>query len=297
MRLRHIEIFHAVYVTGSVSAAATSLNVSQPTVSKILRHAEDQLGFSLFHREKGRLFPTEKGDLLFKQTVPVFEQINELRKYSAMLASTNMGRLRIAMTPAFSLEVIPKVLAQFSKMHPDIPIEVETQHATEVGKLILNNSTDVGIVFEAIAQPGISVETVGQTEFICVSPRQFNIQSKSLTLNALSDHPLIQLNAKSQLGQMLTNKLQNQNLAVSGGSIIAETYHLAKRLAAQGAGVAIIDKITAYSGQRSGLRFHEISDFGPIRIDVLTRSGDPVVAYKKDFVDLFAAATEQFKHA
>ena len=40
MNLRHIEIFHAVYVNGSVSAAARALNVSQPSVSKMLRHAE-----------------------------------------------------------------------------------------------------------------------------------------------------------------------------------------------------------------------------------------------------------------
>ena len=114
MRIRHIEVFHAVFVTGSVSGAAKSLNVSQPTVSKILKHAEDQLGFHLFHREKGRLFPTKKGKLLFKEVLPVFEQINELRKYASMLSSTNMGRLRIAMTPAFSLEVVPKVYTEKS---------------------------------------------------------------------------------------------------------------------------------------------------------------------------------------
>ncbi|MBT8142476.1 MAG: LysR family transcriptional regulator [Gammaproteobacteria bacterium] len=52
MRLRHIEVFHAVYLTGSVSGGARALNVSQPTVSKVLKHAEDQLGFKLFHRSK-----------------------------------------------------------------------------------------------------------------------------------------------------------------------------------------------------------------------------------------------------
>ena len=45
MNLRHIEIFHAVYVDGSVSAAARALNVSQLSVSKMLRHAESLLGF------------------------------------------------------------------------------------------------------------------------------------------------------------------------------------------------------------------------------------------------------------
>ena len=62
MNLRHIEIFHAVYVNGSVSAAARALNVSQPSVSKTLRHAESLLGFVggvfLFH-EHPLLDPAE----------------------------------------------------------------------------------------------------------------------------------------------------------------------------------------------------------------------------------------------
>jgi len=47
MRLRHIEIFHAVYTCGSITAAAKVLNVPQPSVSKVLAHAESQLGWTL----------------------------------------------------------------------------------------------------------------------------------------------------------------------------------------------------------------------------------------------------------
>ena len=60
MRLRHIEVFQAVYVNGSISAAARALNISQPSVSKVLRHAESQLGFTLFKLVKQRLAPTDE---------------------------------------------------------------------------------------------------------------------------------------------------------------------------------------------------------------------------------------------
>ena len=58
MRLRHIEIFQAIRQTGSVSAAAQLLHVSQPAVTKVLQHAELQLGFPLFLRVRGKLQPT-----------------------------------------------------------------------------------------------------------------------------------------------------------------------------------------------------------------------------------------------
>jgi len=294
MRLRHIEIFHAVFMTGSVSGAAKSLNVSQPTVSKILRHAEDQLGFKLFYREKGRIFPTEKANLLFTQITPVYEQLNELKKYAVMLKSTNVGRLRIAMTPAFSLQAVPRALASFNKKHPDIPIEIETQHASEISRLIQNNTIDLGIVFEAVSQPGLKIQQLGQTEFVCVTPKSYKLNSVNVTLEDLAALPLIQLNAKSPLGHMLNKKLEGLGLYPDGSTIVAETYHLAKRLVEQGTGVAVIDKITAYSGAKTQLRFHELTGLDPIRVDVITRSNDPMISFKQDFLTILRAELKTY---
>ncbi len=294
MRLRHIEIFHAVYMTGSVSGAAKSLNVSQPTVSKVLRHAEDQLGFELFYREKGRIFPTEKANLLFTQITPVYEQLNELKKYAVMLKSTNVGRLRIAMTPAFSLQAVPRALAAFNKEHPDIPIEIETQHASEISRLLQNNTIDIGIVFEAVSLPGLMIQQLGQTEFVCVTPKSHKLRHKKITLKDLAALPLIQLNAKSPLGHMLNKKLESLGLFPNGSTIVAETYHLAKRLVEQGTGVAVIDKITAYSGSKAELRFHELTGLAPIRIDVVSRSNDPIISFKQDFLKILKLELETY---
>ena len=65
MRLRHIEVFNAVMQTGSVSAAARLINITQPAVSRTLQHAELQLGFALFQRARGRLTPTNEALALF----------------------------------------------------------------------------------------------------------------------------------------------------------------------------------------------------------------------------------------
>ena len=65
MRLRHIEVFNAIMLTGSVSAAARLINITQPAVSRTLQHAELQLGFPLFQRAKGRLTPTTEALTLY----------------------------------------------------------------------------------------------------------------------------------------------------------------------------------------------------------------------------------------
>ncbi|WP_208508335.1 LysR family transcriptional regulator, partial [Variovorax paradoxus] len=58
MKLKHIEVFNAIMLSGSVSAAARILNVTQPAVTQTLKHAEQQLGYALFVRDKGGMKPT-----------------------------------------------------------------------------------------------------------------------------------------------------------------------------------------------------------------------------------------------
>ena len=65
MRLRHIEVFHAVMQAGTVSGAAHLLHISQPAVTKVLQHAEAQLGFALFERVRGKFHPTPEALRLY----------------------------------------------------------------------------------------------------------------------------------------------------------------------------------------------------------------------------------------
>ena len=58
MRLRHIEVFHAIMQAGTISGAAQLLHISQPAVTKVLQHCELQLGMALFDRVRGKLYPT-----------------------------------------------------------------------------------------------------------------------------------------------------------------------------------------------------------------------------------------------
>ena len=85
MRLRHIEVFNAVMHTGSVSAAARLINISQPAVSRTLQHAELQLGFALFQRSKGRLTPTSEALALLPHMEKLFGQLEEVQRLADSL--------------------------------------------------------------------------------------------------------------------------------------------------------------------------------------------------------------------
>ena len=67
LNLRHIEIFHAIMRTGSITAAAESLNITQPAVSAVLKHFESRLQMPLFDRVNGRLRPTLEAEALLPE--------------------------------------------------------------------------------------------------------------------------------------------------------------------------------------------------------------------------------------
>lgn len=254
-----------------MSAAARSLGVSQPTVSKTLARLEDRVGFELFERSGGRLHPTPRSVKLFEAIEPIFEQFSELQALLTTLANEEAGHLRFAMTPAFSLEIGPNAIGQFSVRHQDVVLEAETLHAGELSTKLVQSQLDVGLVFDAPKLSGIQSTRIGRTGFLCLSPSNSEFLKKGpVRLDELVDLPFIELNAKSVLGRRLQQGSLPENSSKKKSRLIVETYHLAKRLVRKGAGVAIVDAVTALSEDRTGLQFHAVPELEKINIDFLT---------------------------
>lgn len=250
MRLRHIEIFHAVFSSGSVSSAAKILNVSQPSVSKVLHHAEDQLGYLLFERIKGKLVPTQEAHALFNEVSKVNTSIEQLKRLSVNLGNKKKGNISIASTPALSLQVLPMAMAEFRKYNPEISFEIETLHYQESLAALTEQRADVGLVFEPVERPGIRTQVLGYGEFVCIAPKNFGLpKGENLSLADLKDCNIIRLNSKGPLGRLFNTRLGAFPDALKVVASV-ETYSVARSMAELGMGVAIIDELTARAGNR-----------------------------------------------
>jgi len=247
MRLRQIEVFHAVYTNGSMTNAAAKLNVSQPSVSKVLAHAEQQLGYRLFDRIKGKLIPTPEAHQLFKHVRDVYEDVDRLRHVAVNLKASSAGRIRVASTPAFGLEILPRAVTTFREKHGDAIFDIETLHLDEIHHALQESRIDIGLAFDPSARPGIARKKLARARFFVLAHSRSEFGDKTtLTFDDLKDRPFIGLNSRSPLGQALSVYLDASDLAPN---VVAwtETYHIAKALVASGAGITITDEITARS--------------------------------------------------
>lgn len=247
MRLRQIEVFHAVYSAGTMTNAAAKLNVSQPSVSKVLAHAEQQLGYRLFDRVKGKLIPTPEAHQLFKHVRDVYEDVDRLRHVARNLKATSAGRIRVASTPAFGLEALPRAIATFRRQQPDAVFEIETLHLDEINHALLESRIDIGLAFDPADHPGIKPRKLARARFVVLAPEGAGFEGREkITIDDLKDHPFVGLNNRGPLGKLLSELFETADVQPT---VVAwtETYHVAKALVASGAGITITDEITARS--------------------------------------------------
>jgi DNA-binding transcriptional LysR family regulator len=237
MRLRQIEVFHAIYTTGSMTNAASVLNVSQPSISKVLAHAEQQLGYRLFDRVKGKLIPTPEAHQLFVHVGAVYRDVDRLRQVAANIKAGQAGRIRVACTPALGLEVLPQAVASFQREHANTVFEIETLHLDEISDALLESRMDLGVAFDPVGIPGIRQRQLARGRFVVLAPADETFDGKTeLTVDDLRDRPFIALNSRGPLGRALSEYLGDHGAELN---IVAwtETYYVARELVARGVGI------------------------------------------------------------
>jgi DNA-binding transcriptional LysR family regulator len=255
MRLRHIEVFNAVMLTGSVSAAARLINVTQPAVSRILAHAELQLGFALFQRTKGRLVPTNEAQTLYPHIERLFQQLDEVQRLANSLKSGERSdELHLLTVLALSYEIIPRALKAFRAQHPDVRVTVQALHSPQIISALVLQEADVGFVFSSVAHPSLQQHNLAEGRMMCIAPKGWlssaMVKHGAVSLAELADQPVISLDVRDPVGTHLNHACREAGVGLQS-VVTVQTYHAALALAHHGIGVALVDSCTAVSADAS----------------------------------------------
>lgn len=285
MRLRHIEVFQAVYSSGSVTRAAEILSVSQPSVSKVLAHAEQQLGYALFDRVRGKLVPTPEADQLFSHVLNVNQSVDRLRHVAENLRVAEEGKIRIAATPAFGIDILPRAIASYRELHSNTVFAIETLHHDEMANALLESRLDVGLAFEPDSIPGIAGDVLGSGDFVVLTPSGMDFGGKTeLSIGDLSGHRFINLDKRGPLGRLLSARIESSGVTLDSVAY-AETYQIAKALVAYGVGITITDEVTAKSSGHDEVRVWPLVPGLKFKITALRLDKAPMSMVCRRFVD------------
>lgn len=300
MRLRHIEVFNAVMLTGSVSAAARLISVTQPAVSRTLQHAEIQLGFPLFQRVRGRLVPTAEAQTLYPHIERLFAQLDEVQRLAANLKSgrASQGQLRILTVLALSYEVFPRAMHLFRQKYPEVAVIHEALHSPQIVSSLVLQEADVGYVFSAITHPALTQEQIGERQVMCIAPKGLlgarQVRSGKVTLAQLAALPVIALDNRDPLGVTLAHVLREQAPGLKPVMTV-QTYHVALALAHHGVGVAMVEGCTAASADRTKVDVVTLEPEIPVTVKVLRPTARPNSLVTRAFTRCMAQALQQLE--
>lgn len=245
MKLKHIEVFNAIMITGTASAAAELLYVSQSAVTQTLQHAELQLGYQLFSRQRNRLVPTSEAHALYPEVQKVMLQLESVKRLAQALNGGEELQLKVLIVPSLAVKALPEALTLFRKKFPKMSISIRTLHSNEIAKAIALQEGDVGIVYGSQPHPGLIEEkvAVGNLVYLTKADKRGH-KKKTILLEEVIHSPFIRIDERDPLGAMLATQWSRMGYAPQGG-ITVQTHHIAMVLAEQGFGPAIVDSFTA----------------------------------------------------
>jgi DNA-binding transcriptional LysR family regulator len=289
MRLRHIEVFHAIRRGGSISRAAELLNVSQPAVSKALKHAELQIGFKLFTLVRGRLHPTHEAEMLGPAVDKLFLSLDAVRELAANARLGASGRLRIACLPMLGLSLLPRAVTSYRRRYANATLDIGTRVLPELYRALLLGEFDLGVGIapesEIDAPPGLAVETLGLADYLYIeraAPRPRKSDAPAIRLKDIDLDKLIGLSVEPS-GSLLRGAFERQGLRFAP-KIEVQTHYIAKSLVIGGAGCAIVDEFTARSEPVAGMAIRPLSPALRLRVNVYLSSFQPASKPVERFV-------------
>ncbi|MBM7406250.1 DNA-binding transcriptional LysR family regulator [Sphingomonas sp. JUb134] len=292
MNLRHIEIFHAVYVNGSVSAAARALNISQPSVSKTLRHAETLLGFELFQRSASRLVPTEDAHTLFGDVAHIQERVRALREAGRNLRAGAGTTLRISALPSLALGALPMAVARFLKIRPNVRFDLQTVHHDDLLRKLYERETDIAIAAEVPRGAPLGQIWLGEGELVVLYREQDMPDAPPrVELTQLVDRPFITLAASGPIGHLFSTELDRLALDLDEVAS-ARTFYIATALVNAGVGLTVVDNFTAEASMASGLAMRSLKPSLTFDVHAMHLLDRPPSATASEFLTLLSTVIE-----
>ncbi|CAH0346645.1 LysR family transcriptional regulator [Bacillus sp. CECT 9360] len=146
MDIKHLQYFIEVTKFNSFSRAADHLYITQPTISKMIKNLETELGVTLFDRSRKKLILTDAGRIILEQAKLIDQAFNNLETELDNLRGLEKGHIRIGLPPIFDAHIFLKIVGSFHELHPGITFQLVEDGSKKIEEDVANNLLDVGVV-------------------------------------------------------------------------------------------------------------------------------------------------------
>ena len=244
-KLRQMEVFRAVMLTGSINAAAKMLYVSQPAVSKLVSHTETTLGLRLFERSKGRLTPTPEAQALFREVEQVYQSALRVDEFARALALGPASLLRISCSPSLGPTIVAPAIVELKRSMPKLRIDWHTTLMSDMPLEVLSKAVDIAVTSMPIEHEHLEVVPFMRGRMVCALPADHPLAAKErIALADLATEPMILFRRDIPFGTVIVRACQQADVELT--SVVDVTRaDQALALVQGGLGLTIVDEFAA----------------------------------------------------
>jgi len=196
-----LRTFLAVVETGSLSAAARRLNLTQPAISLQIRELEARAGVPLLERLGRRTAPTAAGETLVVHARRIAAEIDAALEAMRRHRDGALGRVRLGSGLSVATYLLPTVLKRLRATRPDLEITVAVGTAEDIARRLLANDFDLAIINLPVDDRGLDVELLRQDAAVAVFPAGAELPD-TVTPADVARFPLILDERRSRLAML-----------------------------------------------------------------------------------------------
>ncbi len=286
INFRQLEIFRAVGRTGTLSAAARELALTQPAVSLQMKQLQTQLRTPLFRRRGRQLKLTEAGETLNTYAARLL-RLREEAESAVSLRSRRMHLVHIATSSTPGVHLLPSIIAQFRRRKPDTTVRLQVLNTEMVEERVSTRDVDFGIVGGQLTRAQLVVEPWREDELLLIVPPTHPFAGRrTVRARDLAGENLLSRERGSATRATYEAAFLQAGIALPRGNPVGSTEAI-KQAVAAGMGVGIVSRFSVAAELRAGtLRAARIRGVPLIRPLFILRSPTaPLRDAALDFLD------------
>ena len=193
MEIRQLRAFVAIAESGTFTAGAQRVHVTQAAISMQIRQLETEIGAKVFVRAPRHVILTEAGEHLLRRARQMLREHDAAIDEIAELAGAERGRLRIGSASAMVLtDQLPIILKELRKQHPGAEISVNSGTSESLVDQILAGELDIAFVSLPVDARGIKTDRLSDDQLVAIaSPRHKLAKQKTISAYTLAGERLI----------------------------------------------------------------------------------------------------------
>lgn len=295
----HLSIIREVDRQGSLTAAASQLNLTQSALSHSIRKLEDQIGIPVWHREGRSLRPTQAGEWLLAVANRLLPQLTHAEERLRQFAKGERGNLRIGMECHPCYQWLLKVVAPYLDAWPRVDVDVRQKVQFGGIGALFGYDIDLLVTPDPLFKPGLRFEPVFDYEQVLVVGPDHGLRgARYVEAKQLADETLITYPVPTDRLDIYTRFLMPAGVAPKRHKEI-ETTDIMLLMVSHGRGVAALPRwMVEEFGGKFGVSPVRLGPDGVGKqIFLGFREADADIDYLRAFVDMALSHREASKGA